>query len=247
MHIQPSIFIGNIRIDEPVTTLTDVMVSLVCFYAFFKLKGEGKKGRLYFYLRFYFLSMGIATAIGGLIGHGFLYVFQAEWKLSEEYLHFVSKIFGDKILHEAANPWKLPGWLTSMFSIALVERATIEHAKNHIKPSYGKLFSYLNLIELALFVALTFSTLNFFFVEIHSFYGVMLVVGGFNLFGYLKTRKKGNKLFLIAVAFTAISALFFMNEWSLNVWFNHLDFSHTFMAIAAFFFYKGACFMLRDN
>ncbi|MFP4025592.1 MAG: DUF6962 family protein, partial [Thiohalospira sp.] len=65
---QPSIFIHNIRIDEPVTTLTDLMVSAVCIYAFFKLNKIPLHNKVHLYLRYYFLSMGIATAIGGIVG-----------------------------------------------------------------------------------------------------------------------------------------------------------------------------------
>ena len=243
---QPSIYLASIRIDEPITTLTDLMVSFVCFYAFFKLSGLHNKTKIGYYLRFYFLSMGIATGIGGIIGHGFLYAFDAEWKLPENYIAVVTRIFGDKNMNPAANPWKLPGWLTSMFSIALVERSSIEYAKKYIKPAAGKFFSRLNIVELFLFVTLTFSTLNFYFVEIHSFYGLMLIVAGFSLFRFIKSRSKGSVLFLIGVLFSAISALFFMNKWSFHTWYNYLDASHTFMTFGAFFFYKGAREILRE-
>ncbi|MEA2106203.1 MAG: hypothetical protein U9P82_05720 [Bacteroidota bacterium] len=72
---QPSIFIQNIRIDEPVTTLTDLFVSFVCFYAFYKLNKIPIRNKVHLYLRYYFLSMGIATAIGGIVGHGFFVSF----------------------------------------------------------------------------------------------------------------------------------------------------------------------------
>ena len=245
-HIQPSIYLASIRIDEPVATLTDLMVSFVCLYAFFKLSHLHNKTKIGYYLRFYFLSMGIATFIGGIIGHGFLYAFDAEWKLPENYIAFVTKIFGEKNMNPAANPWKLPGWLTSMFSIALVERASIEYTKKYIKPEAGRFFSRLNIFELTLFVTLTFSTLNFYFVEIHTFYGLMLIVAGFNIFRFIKSRSKGNVFFLTAVFFSAISALFFMNQWSFHTWYNYLDASHTFMTIAAIFFYKGSVAILKD-
>lgn len=218
---QPAIELFSIRINEPITTLTDLIVSAVCFYAFFRLIKIPVKNRIHFFLRYYFLSMGIATAIGGLIGHGFYYLFVNESVLS-------------------VSPWKLPGWLTSMVSIALVERAAIEYARKLINPKVGKVFAWINIIELITFMILTFSTLNFFFVEVHATYGLLLVVSSFNGYVYYKTKSKGSKLFLTAVGFAAISALFFMNEWSFHTWFNYLDVSHCLMAVSAFFFYKGA-------
>ena len=66
-----SILIGNLRIDEPVTVLTDLIVSAVCFFASFKLFKLSLKNKVHVYLKYYFLSMGIATFIGGVVGHGF--------------------------------------------------------------------------------------------------------------------------------------------------------------------------------
>ena len=216
---QPTIWVGGLRIDEPVTMLTDLMVSAVCLYSFIKLNQISSPSRVLVFIKYYFLSMAVATCIGGIIGHGFLYAF--------------------------TFMWKLPGWLTSMFSIALIERAVIEKAKPIISPRLGKFFTVLNIVELSIFVILTFSTLNFLFVEIHTTYGLLIIVASFSGFTYWKTKNKGSKYFIIGVVFCAISALFFMNEWSLHKWFNYLDMSHSFMTIAAILFYKGA--KLFDN
>ena len=217
---QPSVELFNIRIDEPVTTITDLIVSAVCFYAFYKLHKIPVKNSVHRNLKYYFLSMGIATLIGGLIGHGLLYLF--------------------------TFAWKLPGWLTSMFSIALLERASIMYAKPLIKSKIGNFFAWMNLIELTTFVIITFSTLNFFFVEVHSAYGLLIIVTSFNLVVYRKTKSEASKLFLIAVGITSISALIFMNEWGISKWFNHFDISHILMAISAFIFYKGSLKMIDD-
>lgn len=218
---QPSIEVFNVRIDEPVVMLTDLMVSAVCFYAYIKLSKIPVHNKVQLYLKYYFLSMGIATAIGGIIGHGFLYLFNFYFKL--------------------------PGWWTSMISIALVERAAIEYARNIINPKLGTFFSWLNLIELLTFMTITFTTLNFFFVEVHTAYGLLIVVSGFNAYVYIKTKRKGSKLFLYAVGVSAISALFFMNEWGISPWFNHFDISHTFLAISAYIFYLGAKEIIQDK
>ncbi len=217
---QPSVEFFGLRIDEPVTTATDLVVSAVCFFAFYHLHKTPVKNKVHWNLKYYFLSMGFATLFGGLIGHGFLYLFP-----------FI---------------WKLPGWLTSMFSIALLERASIMYARPLIKPNVGKFFTWMNLVELATFVAITFTTLNFFFVEVHSAYGLLVVVTGFNLFVYWKTKNVASKLFLVAVGISSISALVFMNKIGFCAWFNHYDISHLLMALSAFIFYKGSKMMIED-
>lgn len=217
---QPSIDFLGIRIDEPVTTLTDLIVSAVCFYAFYHLNKIPVKNKVHWNLKYYFLSMGLATLIGGVIGHGFLYLF--------------------------SFAWKLPGWLTSMFSIALLERASIMYAKPLIKSKIGNFFAWMNLIELTTFVIITFATLNFFFVEVHSAYGLLIIVTSFNLVVYKKQKSEASRLFLIAVGISAISALIFMNEIGISIWFNHFDISHLLMACSAFVFYKGSLKMIDD-
>lgn len=245
-YIQPSIELFGLRIDEPVTTLTDLMVSAVCYYAYYKLSKNRIHNRVHLFLTYYFLSMGIATTVGGIVGHGFLYLFDAQWKTPDSLLHFLSNIFGHDLLKNIANPWKLPGWLTSMFSIMLVERAAIEYARPLIKPKLGNFFAWFNIFELTTFVTITFLTLNFFFVEVHSAYGLLIVVTSFNMVVYVKRKTQGSKLFLIAVGFSALGALFFMNKWGFNEWFNHFDISHVLMTVSAYFFYLGAKHILTD-
>ncbi|MBE0654263.1 MAG: hypothetical protein IH594_10730, partial [Bacteroidales bacterium] len=121
--------IFGIRILEPVTTLTDLLVAAVCFYAFFKLMRINRPELHFKFMSWFFLSMGIATTFGGLIGHGFLYMF--------------------------SFAWKLPGWLTSMLSISLLERASIQYAKPLIKPKFRTFLDWANIIELITFMILT--------------------------------------------------------------------------------------------
>lgn len=217
---QPSVYLWGTQIAEPITTLTDLVVTAVCLYAFVRLNNIPKQNNIHTYLKFYFLSMAIATAVGGLIGHGFFYFFT----------------FG----------WKLPGWLTSMLSIALIERAAILYAQKLIKPPVAFFFAWLNIIELITFVMLTFITLNFFFVEAHATYGLLLVVNSFSIYTYYKTKSRGSFFWMIAVGLSATGALFFMNKWGVGPWFNHFDISHLFLAVSAYFFYKGSMVIIFD-
>lgn len=211
---QPSIYIFGLRVDEPMTTLTDLVVSAVCFYAFYQLSKKKLPGHTQLYFRYYFLLLGIATCLGGLVGHGFLYLLSFSWKL--------------------------PGWITSMLSVALIERSAIQHAKPYIKPGVGKAFLVINVIELVVIMTITMITLDFAWVEFHSGYGLLAIVAPFHLWVYYKTRDRGSAFILLAVGIASIAALFYMNKVSFHTWFNYLDISHTVMAIAAFVFYLGA-------
>ncbi len=229
VYQQPSIYIHGLRIDEPVTMITDLLVSAVCFYAFVKLSRLESENKVHMYLKYYFLTMSIATGIGGLLGHGFLYVFEKNIDITME-----------------VSPWKLPAWLISMFSIMLIERASIEYARPIINLKIGKFFSWLNIFEFLTFVTITFVTLNFFFVQIHAAYGLLVVVTSFNIYVYSREKTKGSKIFLLAVGFAALSALIFMNKWGICKWFTHFDISHILMTISAWVFYKAGKQILTD-
>lgn len=217
---QPSIEILGLRVDTPMTTLTDVIIAIVCLYAFYKLWKNPNRNRLRTLLMYYFLLMAGATAIGGIIGHGLLYLLSFEWKL--------------------------PGWLLSMIAVALIERAAIEYARPLIAPKVGKFFVWLNLTELVTFVALAFINLNFVYVEIHALYGLLIVVGSFSAFTYRKTKSRGSLLYLYAVGLMAMACIVFVGKISPHIWFNHFDLSHLFMTFSAYVFYMGSKILVEN-
>ena len=203
----------GIRIDEPIVTLTDLLVSVLCFVFALKIHQSGKKERTFIFFKIYFFTMGIATLLGGIIGHAFLYAFSFYWKL--------------------------PGWIMSMISIMFLERAVIEHTRIYLKTSVVKVLGVINILEFITFLTLTIITLDFFFVEFHSGYGLMFVVLSLEGFLFLKTKNQAGKYMLAGVGFAALAALFFMTKISPHRWFDYLCVSHVFMAIAATFFYFG--------
>ena len=208
-----TIFIFGVRIDEPIVTITDLLVSVLCFVYSWKLFRLDKKEKVFHYFTIYFFVMGIATLLGGIIGHAFLYKFSFYWKL--------------------------PGWVTSMISIMFVERAAIEHTRIWLNESIVKVFKVINILEFLTFLTLTITTLNFFFVGFHSGYGLMFVVLSLEGFLYLKTKNEAGRYMLIGVGFAALAALFFISKISPHQWFNYIATSHIFMALAATFFYHG--------
>ena len=107
---QPSVDVFGLEIGEPVTSLTALMISGICLYAFIKLSKIPSTNKALLYLRNYFFLMSAATALGGIIGHALLIHLSFEWKLI--------------------------GWVTSMVSIMYIERAAIENASFLIHDKY---------------------------------------------------------------------------------------------------------------
>jgi hypothetical protein len=114
--------------------------------------------------------MAVATTVGGILGHGFLYL---------------TGMYG-----------KLPGWYISMLAIAFFERGAILHARGLMPAAWGKFFSILNYVEVAIFMLLTFKTLNFRFVEIHATYGLFVVVFCFETIYLCETKRPRQQLHL---------------------------------------------------
>jgi len=203
-----SIDLFGLLIQEPVTALTDLLVSGVCLYAFLKLKSSKASTSL---LRYYFLTMALATAYGGIAGHAFM-----------NYLEF---------------GWKVPGWLMSMFSVALLERSAITHARPLLTEKQGNFFTWLNSIELVVLTIIVLVTLNFKFVEGHAAYGLLVIVFSFEAYIFKMNRAEGSALFLAATGIAALAATVHLSQFTIHTWFNHLDLSHVLMAASAYVFF----------
>ncbi len=208
-----TVYIWGVRIDEPIVTLTDLLVTVVCFIYAYKIHKSGRSEKTFLYFKIYFFTMGIATLLGGIIGHAFFYLFSFYWKL--------------------------PGWIMSMISIMFVERAVIEHTRIYLNSSVVRILGIINILEFVIFLTLTIVSLNFFYVEFHSGYGLMFVVLSLEGFLFLKTKNSAGKFMLVGVGMAAIAAIFFIFKISPHQWFNYICVSHVFMAAAATLFYYG--------
>lgn len=197
---------------EPVTVLTDLLVTAVCWRAAWLLRKQ-KPSSLRQLFEAYFWMMGLATAYGGIIGHGFIV--------------------------QLGFSWKVPGWLISMLAVALLERAAIFHAGSELPQRWAKALAWLNVAELISLSAIVLTTLNFFFVEAHAAYGLLGVVGSLEAWLWYRHRSPGSLPLLQAVGIAALAAGVHLFEISLHTWFNHLDLSHCLMAWAAWQFYRG--------
>jgi len=217
-YIQPSIEILNLRIDEPITTVTDLLFAAICFYAFFRIRRLEYDGRVKWYFKYYFLTLGLGAMTGGIFGHAFLYFLPQEWKLVS--------------------------WVFSIISVALITHALVELSKPLLKPRFTKWVGRINLLILALTVFYTLWTLAFLPVKYYSIFGLVGVVGSISYYIYLKTHKRGVAILMAAIGIGFISALVFSFEWGLSPWLNHNDISHLILSFSAFGMYKGATLIL---
>lgn len=209
----PYVKIFGITLLEPATVITDLIITAVCFYAIYKLRGPQYFHPVYRFFKLFLLLMGIATAIGGILGHGFFYLYDMNSKI--------------------------PGWYFSMVSVAMFERAAIMHAKPLLRPKVGSFFAIVNIVELLTFMTITVIVVKFIFVEIHALYGLFIIVFFFELFVYLKAKDKGSLYIFLGTGLAGAAAISHALRISINEWFNHNDISHLGMAAGIYCYYLG--------
>jgi len=220
-YLQPSVEMLHVRIDEPITTLTDLLLATICFYAFFRVRKLHYTGRIKWYFKYYFLTLGLGAASGGFFGHAFLY--------------------------RLTDGWKMVSWILTLGSVALIAHALIEIAGPMFRPWFPKLLSRFNILIFALALFYTLWTMAFSPVKYYTIYGMLVVVGSFSYFLYRKTGSRGMLILLGAVGVGFLSAIVFSFEWGLSPWFNHKDISHVILSISAFSFYKGAALIMDGS
>jgi len=217
-YLQPSIEILNLRIDEPITTLTDLFFSVICFYAFFRIRKLEYAGRVKWYFKYYFLSLGFGALFGGIFGHAFLYRLSAGWQLVS--------------------------WVFSLLAVGLITHAMVELSKPLVRPWFNRWVSRINWLILAFALFYTLWSLAFLPVKYYSIFGLVVVVFSLSYYIYLKTRNRGVTILMAAVGIGFISALVFSFEWGVSPWFNHNDISHVILSFSAFGTYKGASLIM---
>lgn len=210
-ELQPPIFIGDLRIGEPTTAITDFLVAAVCFYAYAKL-GKLNQFSSKKYFRLYFLFLGLATFWGGLITHALIY-----------YL---------------STPWKVPGWIMSTWSVSLLAWAMVEYHSDMIKKWVLALKSII-LVELTAVMAITIYMVEFRWAGAHSAFGLFMIVTSLASISYYQKRDAGSRWMLYGVGIFLLSGITFAAKLSIHTWFNHVDLTHVFLAMAAWVIYEG--------
>lgn len=209
----PTIYIGDLRIDEPITTLTDLFFIGVCFFAFFKTKHVSNDKGLTLY-RWFFLLTGASTLVAALIGHAFLYYFGTD-----------AKIYG---------------WVTGIFGTSFAQFAALYHVRKTIGESVFKGLLILCFIEVITALVLVFVVWSFVVVEIHTAFGLVIMVTILENIHYKKTKSQLSLFMIYGVSVAVIAVLCHVFKLAASVWFNHADLSHIFMALSMYLMYKGA-------
>jgi uncharacterized membrane protein len=208
----PSIELFGVRVDEPVTSGTDIIVGLIGIFAYLKTKGKNERHVRYY--SYFFLFMALSTFCAALIGHAFNYRFGG-----------VSA--------------KVPGWILGIIGIGLSQFAALFHTRSLLGDSTFRILFILNALEILAVTILIFIIPTFVIVEIHSGFGLVIMVCILEGINYSKTKSILSRNMLIGVGFAVLAVATHIARLAPSVWFNHLDVSHVFMALGLYTMYKG--------
>jgi hypothetical protein len=208
----PDIYIGSLKIQEPITVLTDLIVVCVCVFAFIKTKNKQSNKGVELY-RWFFLTTGISTLVSAIIGHAFLY----QWG-------FNAKIYG---------------WVAGIISIAFGQFAALYHTREIIGEKKFTVLSWINAFEICLALVLVFVVFKFVVVEVHSAVGLILTVTLLEYINYQHTKSVLSKHMMMGVGIAVFAVLCHIFKLAISIWFNHMDLSHIIIALSVYTMYQG--------
>ncbi|MCB0642857.1 MAG: hypothetical protein KDC44_14510 [Phaeodactylibacter sp.] len=214
MTEQPSINILGIILDEPTTTVTDLIIAGLCFYACFRLWQKAGRTKAQGLFAWYFFLLGLGTTLGGLLSHGFKSAF--------------------------TESWKIPGWEASILAIFFLTWASVEYTRPAVRPWISQSLLASMGISAVIFSGLMLYQMTVIPVVAYTGVGMWAVIFPLQVMVYSRTRDRVSWYSLLALFSTMLAAMAFLGQISLDKWFNHIDLSHVFLFLAVLLFYWAA-------
>ncbi len=212
--LNPSIFIGDWEIREPITALTDFVAAAVCFFAYHRLGVEKRQHRVERLMRSYFLFMGLGYTMAGFLGHGLqAYV---GWE------------------------WKIPGWLITGYAITLYALSSFELVLPRLGNRYHRMLSTLVvglLVSMVILLALP-DTRDFFVVRMFNTIVIIGLILPVHFYLWNKDANPGSLWVLGSMAVGILTALVFSFQVTFDRWFNYHDICHMLMALHSYLLYQ---------
>jgi hypothetical protein len=212
--------VGRFTFLEPNVFLTDIIMSLFCFYFGWRLYHKTNRlEKTKWWIAFFWL-FALSSFAGGL-GH-FMF---AHWGVNG----------------------KFASWITSFPSIYFIERAMISAEPNENNQRfYVRLANAKMLLMILVFASVcVIADLNlkpekgFLPIAANTIIGVSATTG---FLGWLYAKKLHHAFndFLIGMLIILPSAFVFLLKINISPWFDKNDLSHVFITLGLYFFYRGA-------
>ncbi|HET8962777.1 MAG TPA: hypothetical protein VFM99_02690 [Chitinophagales bacterium] len=217
--ILTSISLGNLTINEPITSLTDIFLSVIAFILFSKVKKKCAKGFFFNSWALFFLFMGISTSIG-TFAHGF------------------NDVWGSTI-HNVL--WMLMNMSVSMAVFFSMQATITFMGANNF---WNRFFLIANIIILIGFIISTLAWNNFEILKIHTGIGVAVIFIT-HVFALIK-KHYGSGWIVVAFSLSLLTLLIHSYQISFSEWFNFKDISHVLMMMSLILIYIGVYRMSQN-
>jgi hypothetical protein len=215
-----STHIFGFNLLEPVTVLTNVLISAFCLYFYLKLNHLGNQPKLKKYWRLFFLFFGISAILGG-IAHGF------------------KPYFEPLIFYYVWLSMNLTGLVIAYYLLCTnLEFAKLEKQKKQI------LYALILFITV-LFSVITLTTNNFLSVKING--GIAVIISLITHFQTYRKGMPGSGYISFGFAFSLLSIVVHSAQFSISEWFNYKDISHVIMNISLYFIFVGVTRKLGND
>ncbi len=205
---------------EPVTVLTDILLSIFCIYFYNKLNFPGNKATLGKYWRFFFLFMGISTFIAA-IAHGCKAYF------SNQVFYFI---------------WMAMN-ISSIPSAYYLLKATIELSE--FTDQLKRRLTTISLAAMLLLTVLTVYINNFALIKVNA--GIVILLALVRHYHTYKKGYQGSGYIVFGFAFSLSSIVVHTTQYSLHEWFNFKDISHVIMNISLYIIFTGVLMKTRNE
>lgn len=211
-----SIIIFGFLIEEPITSLTDVLTGLVSLVAFYRLQRLELQDNAHLLFKYYFLFMGIATISAGFLGHAFQYI-----------VGFNAKAIG---------------WTWSALGLFFLENSALSYYQKVKGTAALNKLRLLILLQLVAYLILVINptTRIFKLVQINSVIGMIFISLPLFLYFHQKNKSVGSRWVILGMLASFLPGLVYSNRITLHDYFNYHDISHLLMAGCIYLLYHGA-------
>ncbi len=216
----PSIELFGLRIDEPITAGTDVIVALIGILGYFKI-ARSKNLRHVSVYSYFFLGTGISTMVAGILGHAFLYRFGYEIKMV--------------------------GWVLGIMGTCFAQFGAVYHLKNSLIPNTFKTLLWICYAEVVISMSILVLRPSFMVVICHTAFGLILMVTILEAVNYSKTKSKLSIMMIYGVGLAIVAIIAHTTRISISKWFNYLDISHVFLGLSLYVMISGVLFEQKNN
>jgi len=210
--------IVGLHIQEPVTVLTNVIITAFCLFFYFQLNVISIQPKLKKYWRLFFLLFGVSALIGAL-AHGFKSYFQPN------VFYYIWLIMN------------LSGLSITYYLLRVNIEMSFVSDENKIR------LHYLVVLIILIFSAITIITNDFLIVKINA--GIAILVTLIRHYRAYKKGYTGSGYIAFGFAFSTLSIIVHSTKLSLNEWFNFKDISHVIMNISLYIIFIGVLLKLK--